>query len=239
MRDRRLPVSLAATSILAVVLVLGLASSGAVVTPVHAASQTPSTPTTSPQASPTNQSPSHTLVIIQQNGSVGYTVTVSGTLSLQHRESGDSIAGQTATGQVGGFPWQETSNDSRDVIHFTGELQDFEYNAGQLRVMLDGKRIDPGSLRNTPAHTPTPMQTPTQTASPTQTSRTTPASSPSPAPTAATPTATHPPTVTTPPPTTDGGSPADTGSAGLLDQLVPVITGLAALGAVLYLMYSN
>lgn len=232
MRDRRLPVSLAAVSLLAVVVVLGLASSGAIVASVHAAPQAPATPT----PAPTNQSPSQTLVIEQVNGSVGYTVTVAGTLTFRQEESGDSIARQTATGQVGGFPWQERSNDTTDVIHFTGTVQNFEYNGGELRVVRDGNRVDPDSLRNTPLP---PGQTPTQPQSP---SPHPPSASPSPSPTTGSsptiaPSPIHASPGTTPGTPTDDGSAPTAHGENLFTQLVRsiggFIIGIAIIGGVL------
>lgn len=166
-----------------------------------------SSPTVTPHSSPSkraNQSAGHTLVIAQVNGSVGYTATLSGTITINQIESGDSIAGRTVTGRVGRLPWTNTSTDSRDVIHFTGELQNFEYNTnnGQIRVRLDGKQVDPNSLLNTPPHPPTttnpstPTVAKTTPSTPTATETSTPtASSPMPdAPTA--PATAMPPTET-------------------------------------------
>lgn len=111
--------------------------------------------TTASNSTATNQS--HTLEIIHINGSVNYAVTVSGTASYAqtHTEDTDNIAANTASGDVGGLPWETNSSDSKDVIRFTGEIYDFDINDknGKIQVTLDGKSIDPTSFRTTPAPT--------------------------------------------------------------------------------------
>ena len=210
-----------------------------------------STPTPTPQSSPTkrsNRSSGHTLVIEQVNGSVAYTVTITGKVTLKQAESTDAIGGPMVTGRVGGMPWNETSSDPKDVIHFTGELQDFEYNTnnGKIRVRLDGKPIDPQSLVNTPSRTPQPT-TPT----PTVTTPTTPTTSPTSStatPTttvSSTPPVTSSPTVTPTEPqatTTVTSQQSDSSDGSLLDnQFVRGFVGsfiifiAAGVAAVLYL----
>lgn len=139
----------------------------------------------------TQSEETHTLVIEQIDGSVSYTVTVSGSITLYSTESGDAVSGDTVTGRVGGYPWSETANDSRDVIQFAGELQNFEYSGGEVRLILDGKEIDPNSLISTPKWTPSPTPTkiPTATKTPTPTTTATQTQTP-------TPTATRTPTET-------------------------------------------
>jgi hypothetical protein len=150
-------------------------------------------PTPTPQPSSTSRSKAHTLVIKQQNGSVGYTVTVTGSVTLDTTESSDSIAGNTVRGRVGGLPWKENITDSKDVIHFTGKLLGVEYEdeAGTIHIILDGEQTDPNSLINTPQQTPMPTtstlppttattpptRTVTSTAHPTTSTTTTPQSS--------------------------------------------------------------
>lgn len=214
-----------------VVLVIGFAFM--VVTPGLA------TPTATDSPSKT-----HTLVVTHVNGSVGYTVTASGNLTLKNTESGDSISRDTVNGRVGGLPWKDKSSDKKDVIKYTGKLRDFDYDGGKIRLTLDGKRINPDKLVGTP---PPPPQTPTST--PTSTSTSTPNTRTS-TPTTTTETITPPSTAgpstttytsaaTTPAPTSTDGSPTDTGGTGLLGQLIPLITGLGAIGAVLYVLFGD
>lgn len=195
--------------------------SRSLVAPPRLASSQKTSTQSSPTATPRSSSEqSHTLVIEQVNGSTGYTVTISGEVTLRHTESDDSIAGPTVIGHVGGYPWQKSSDDSRDVITFTGELQNFEFdgNNGKIRVTLDGKRVSPTSLVATPRSTPTP--TPTRTATPT--TRT--ASSPTPTPSTAT--------------TPEG--PTDATGTSLVTRLVRsvggFITGIVIIGGVLYFL---
>lgn len=114
-----------------------------------------------------NQNQSHTLEIIHVNGSVSYQLTSSGKISFAqaHAEDTDNIAGNTASGDVGGLPWEANSNDSKDVIRFTGDVLDLELNDrnGKVRVKLDGKRVNPDSLQNTPTPSSTPSATETTT----------------------------------------------------------------------------
>lgn len=120
-----------------------------------------------------NQNQSHTLEIIHVNGSVSYRVTTSGTISFTpaHAEDTDQIAGQTASGDIGGLPWETNNNDSKDVIQFTGDVLDFEINDrdGKVQVKLDGKRVNPDTLRNTPTSTSPSTSTETETATPSAT----------------------------------------------------------------------
>jgi hypothetical protein len=110
------------------------------------------------------QSQRHTLVIIHVSGSPSWSITASGSIQLDTNttENTDSIGGKTADGSVGGLPWENTS-DPRDVIYYTGEVLQFDLGGtGDARVILDGERVNPQSLKNTP--TPTPTQTPSPTA---------------------------------------------------------------------------
>jgi hypothetical protein len=133
-----------------------------------------STPTPRPTSTPPSNV--HTLVIDHQTGSVGYSLVVSGSIrTLEASESSDSIAGNSVNGNVGEVTGQQNSTDSKDVIHYTGKVLDFEYDGGTVHVRLDGKQTDPTSLINTPANTPPSIQTntqtpdsPTTTASPTE-----------------------------------------------------------------------
>lgn len=133
----------------------------------------------------------HTLVIEQTgNNSVGYSVSVSEEITAIDNETSDSITGQTASGRVGGLPWKDTSSDNKDEIRFTGQIRDFEHDGGDIRLVLDGKQVDPSSLHNTPQESPTPTTD----------------SSPSPTSPEKSPTHTPPSTLTsTPTPSSEGG----------------------------------
>lgn len=134
-------------------------------------------------ATPQSDGGMHTLVIEQTgNNSVGYSVSVSGKITAVDNETSDSITGQTASGRVGGLPWKNTSTDTEDEIRFTGHIRDFEHDGGNIRLILDGKQVDPSSLHNTPQGSPTltpttDSATPTpSTASPTHSPHSTPSS---------------------------------------------------------------
>jgi hypothetical protein len=151
-----------------------------------------------------NHGQRHTLVITHVSGSASWSITASGSIQLAEKttEDTDSIGGMTASGSVGGLPWQENVSDPKDIIHFTGDILQFDLGGtGDARVTLDGKRVTPQSLKNTPAHTPTATPTPSPT---TQTSA---PQTPSPTPT------THRPT-------RNGGTVTDTPDAGLFDQVI-------------------
>jgi cell division septation protein DedD len=176
-----------------------------------------------------NQGQRHTLVIIHVSGSPSWSIRASGSIQLdkQTTEQSDSIARTAASGSVGGLPWEENASDPKDVIYYTGTLLEFDLGGtGKARVTLDGKRVNPTSLKNTPAHTPTPTPPATPTLSPTT-------QTPSPTPT------THSPTP--PPPTpTQNRTATDAPGASLFDQLIYRYGGvlvLVALGlvTVLYL----
>jgi hypothetical protein len=116
------------------------------------------------------QSQRHTLVIIHVSGSPSWSITASGSIQLDTTttENTDSIGGKTADGSVGGLPWEDNASDPRDVIYYTGELLQFDLGGtGTARITLDGKRVNPQSLKNTPTPTATPTPSPTVTATPT------------------------------------------------------------------------
>jgi hypothetical protein len=136
------------------VLVICLVLLGALVGPI-------TIPTAAAQGQ--KQSQQHKIVIIHVSGSPSWSITASGSIQLDPKttENTDSISGKTADGSVGGLPWENTS-DPRDVIYYTGEVLQFDLGGtGNARVKLDGKRVDPKSLKNTPTSTPTPPSTST------------------------------------------------------------------------------
>lgn len=176
-----------------------------------------------------HQRPRHTLVITHVSGSPSWSMTASGSIQLetQTTEDADSIRGKTASGSVGGLPWEDNASDPKDVIYYTGEILQFDLGGtGQARVTLDGKRVTPQSLKNTPTPTPPSTPTPTRTVSP-----------PTTTPTTMSPTTTHSPTPPTP---TRNRTVTDTPSTSLFDQFIYQYGGvlvLVALGlvTVLYL----
>lgn len=113
------------------------------------------------------QSQRHRLVIIHGSGSASWVITASGSVHLDESttENTDSIGGTTASGSVGGLPWDENATDPKDVIYYTGKLLHFDLGGtGTARVTLDGKRVTPPALKNTPTPTQTtPTPTPTYT----------------------------------------------------------------------------
>jgi hypothetical protein len=96
--------------------------------------------TPTPSATPTEEAPTHTLVITAQNGSGGsYTVTSSNTLQLKRGEQRDyQLGGPRVSGTVGG-------GDSTDVIRYRGHIESFQAD-GSIRVTLDGHQIAPAVL---------------------------------------------------------------------------------------------
>ena len=173
MQDQRISVSLA-TSVIVVLLVVSLASTGVSVTTTHAVQNTTARSAQMITQSTPSQSYTHTLVIIGKNESANYGVSLSGRFEFRHREPTDAIAGTTITGSVGPG---EDGNDPKDVIHFSGTLFGIEHN-GNISVRLDGKKIDPDTLANTPNPTPTttpnivPSSSPTTTTASTRTTTT-------------------------------------------------------------------
>ena len=67
--------------------------------------------TTSTVAQAQNQTQRHTLVISHVSGSPSWSITTSGSIQLDENttETTDSIGGQTASGSVGGLPWEENA----------------------------------------------------------------------------------------------------------------------------------
>lgn len=186
---------------------------------------TQSQPTSTPKPTQTGGD-SHKIEIIHVNGSVSYRLTSAGTINFvqAHAEKTDQISGQTASGDVGGLPWETNSNDSKDVIRFTGEVYDLELNDkdGKVRVTLDGKPIDPNTLRTTP----TPAASTARTETPASTATVT--STPSPSPRSPTHTArapTHTPA--------NEATPTDTGTNLFsLTQIINTVVGLFVLALV-------
>lgn len=167
------------------------------------------------------QNQRHTLVIIHGSGTPSWSITVAGSIQLAANatEETDSIGGNMASGSVGGLPWEPNVSDPRDVIYYTGELLQFDLGGtGQARVTLDGKRVTPQSLTNTP----TPPQSPPST--PTSTTTSTPTTTPTTLPTASpTPTGTETAGRTTP-----ASSPSDGGGDSGSSLTVSLVLALAA-----------
>jgi cell division septation protein DedD len=166
----------------------------------------------------------HTLVISHVSGSPSWSLTASGSIQLDTKttERTDSVGGTTATGSVGGLPWETNASDPSDVIYYTGELLQFDLGGdGHARVTLDGKRVAPQTLKNTPSPTPSPSPTaistpaPTARSSPTAASTIAPTASPSPEPS---------PTIRSPSPS-PRSSPSSPSSSGVID--VGFVLGLA------------
>lgn len=221
-------------AVLVICLVLVGAVGGPIIT-ATATTQGRNHSTGQNQSQEQNQRHRHTLVITHVSGSPSWLLTASGSIQLDENttEKTDSIGGKTASGSVGGLAWEENTSDPRDVIYYTGDILQFDLGGtGQARVTLDGKRVTPQSLKNTPASTPTP----TPTATPPHT-RTVP--SPTTMPTTMPPTTTHSPSP--PPPTpTRNRTVTDAPGASLFDQFIYQYGGvlvLVALGlvTVLYL----
>jgi uncharacterized protein HemX len=181
------------------------------------------------------QNQRHKLVITHVSGSASWLITASGSIQLDTKttESTDGIGGMTASGSVGGLPWEENVSDSKDIIYFTGEILQFDLGGtGDARVKLDGKHVNPQSLKNTPTATPTATPTPTPTATPTPT----PTATPTPSQTTQTPS----PTPTTHRPTRNDSTGTHAPGASFFNQLIHNYGGvlvLVALGlvTVLYL----
>jgi hypothetical protein len=180
------------------------------------------------------QSQRHKLVIIHVSGSPSWSITASGSIQLDTKttENTDSIGGKTADGSVGGLPWEANTSDPRDVIYYTGEVLQFDLGGtGTARVKLDGKRVNPKSLKNTPISTPTPR--PTIFPQSTVHATTTPTPS-SPITTVSSPTPTMSPTVA-PSPTPDRASPVSlsptnqSSSSVLVDGALGVVIGVGIL----------
>jgi hypothetical protein len=215
-------------AVLVICLVLVSAVGGPIIT-ATAAAQGPNQRTGQNQSHRQQQRQRHTLVITHVSGSPSWSITASGSIQLDENttENTDSIGRKTASGSVGGFAWEENASDPRDVIHFTGEILQFDLGGtGTARVTLDGKRVTPQSLKNTPTPPPTPTSTRT-------------VSSPTPTPTTMPPTTTHPPTPPTSTPT-QNRTVTDAPGTSLFDQLIYRYGGvlvLVALGlvTVLYL----
>jgi cell division septation protein DedD len=194
-------------AVLVLCLVLVSAVGGPIIT-ATAASQGRNHRTGQNQTHGANQGQRHTLVITHVSGSSSWSIRASGSIQLDTTttEDTDGIGGLTASGSVGGLPWQKNVSDPKDIIYFTGDILQFDLGGtGDARVTLDGKHVTPQSLKNTPAHTPTPTPTATPTPSPT-----TQTSSPQ----------TASPTPTTHRPTRNGGTVTDTPDAGLFDQVI-------------------
>lgn len=116
----------------------------------------------------TNSSKTHKLVITTSGKPASYSFAVSGRLNAKTTEPIDSVQGQGVSGRVGGVPWKNSTNDTKDVIHFTGEITDFQADKG-IRLRLDERRTNPMRLRRTPEPTPTQKQPSSSTLTPTST----------------------------------------------------------------------
>ncbi|WP_330633627.1 hypothetical protein [Halocatena halophila] len=113
--------------------------------------------------------PNHTLVIQPKGDKRGsYNAVFSSQPTLKQTEDSDTRKGTKVNGNVGGLPWQKDSTDKKDVIQFRGQVQDFE-TSGNITVKLDGTRVDPTSLSQSPQPTASPPSQEESTHSPTST----------------------------------------------------------------------
>ncbi len=123
-----------------------------------------STQTTSAPAEPSNSN--HTLVIQSEGDKRGeYNAAFSSEPTLKQTEDSDSRTGTSVNGNVGGLPWQNNSADKKDVIQFRGQVLDFEAS-DNITVKLDGERVDPASLSQTPQPTTSAQGAPTSSPTP-------------------------------------------------------------------------
>jgi hypothetical protein len=91
-------------------------------------------------------SKTHTLVIKTVGETVTYRATASGDIHFVTQEKHDSrTMGSGVSGNLGGVPWDPT-NDSKDIIKYTGYIQGFQFRGEDIRVFLDGERISPEVL---------------------------------------------------------------------------------------------
>lgn len=88
----------------------------------------------------------HTLVIKKTTGKpVRYAITASKGITGETAEN-DTIQGKSLSGRVGPYPWQNKSNDTKDVINYIGHIQSFQIQGGDAQVLLNGQRVQPSVL---------------------------------------------------------------------------------------------
>lgn len=89
----------------------------------------------------------HRLVVETENESVAYTITASSPVTLEENEEADAIQDdRTANGRVGGTPWDNETDDTRDVILYKGKIESFQYTGEDIVTTLDGEEIDPDEI---------------------------------------------------------------------------------------------
>jgi hypothetical protein len=163
--------------------------------------------------------------------SVSYRFAVTGRISRGVlAEQNDTVTDRRVRGHV---------RDTADAFYFTGTiLNDSITLSGPVQIQINGQSASVFLTHAPPTppapSTATPSPSPSLSPSPTPTSTV-------PSPTTPTPTLTHSPP--TPTPTSDGGAAPNTSKTSLLDQLahsvVSLVTGIAAIVAVLYLLFSD
>lgn len=94
---------------------------------------------------PQNASDEHTLVIETTGEPVQYTLSASGSVSGDAGES-DTIQGKTLNGRVGGVPWNNTTNDTKDTVTYTGYIETFQHRGNDPQLRLEGQQISPATL---------------------------------------------------------------------------------------------
>lgn len=125
-----------ARSVLVVVAGLVVLSGGAVVT---------AGPATTADQTTQKQPAQHTLVIKTTGNPVQYTLSVSGRIRGDPNET-DSVQGNTLNGRVGGVPWKNRTNDTKDTIRYSGYIETFQHRGNDIQLLLDGTQIAPATL---------------------------------------------------------------------------------------------
>lgn len=105
----------------------------------------PASPTVDQTSPPQNTSEEHTLVIETTGEPIQYTLSASGSVSGDSGEN-DAVQGKTLSGRVGGVPWNNTSNDTKDTITYTGYIETFQHRGDNVQLQLDEQEISPTTL---------------------------------------------------------------------------------------------
>lgn len=101
--------------------------------------------TTVDQTTPPNTDDEHTLIIETPGEPIQYTLSASGSISGESGEN-DAVQGKTLSGRVGGVPWNNTTDDTKDTITYTGHIETFQYRGDDPQLQLDGQGITSDTL---------------------------------------------------------------------------------------------
>lgn len=101
--------------------------------------------TNTPAKNSSAKKSTNTLVVKTVDKPVTYVVHASQKLKGENT-NGKIIQGTRLTGNLGGAPWENSSNDTKDTVTYQGYIETFQHRGNDIRLFLNGQRVSPSVL---------------------------------------------------------------------------------------------